>query len=126
VLLDLIGARNPKFSSFYANTHGLHTSLVEIEQELRKAGKLQGNNKMFFNRPAGGFVDDDHRPFLQENVPILHLIANPFPDTWHTPRDNAENLHWPSIRNFNRIFRNFLHEYLKAHKQPVDFRSYRV
>ncbi|XP_034483808.1 glutaminyl-peptide cyclotransferase [Drosophila innubila] len=126
VLLDLIGARNPKFSSFYENTHGLHSSLVEIEEELRKAGKLQGNNKMFFNRPAGGFVDDDHRPFLQENVPILHLIASPFPDTWHTPRDNADHLHWPSIRNFNRIFRNFLHEYLKAHKQPVDFRSYRL
>ncbi|KAL7734807.1 hypothetical protein ACLKA6_011089 [Drosophila palustris] len=129
VLLDLIGARNPKFSSFYQNTHGLHTSLVEIEQTLRAGGQLQGNNKMFFNRPSGGFVDDDHRPFLQENVPILHLIATPFPDTWHTPNDNAANLHWPSIRNFNRIFRSFVHQYLKEHAGdniPVDFRSFRA
>ncbi|XP_030570593.1 glutaminyl-peptide cyclotransferase isoform X2 [Drosophila novamexicana] len=125
VLLDLIGARNPKFSSFYENTHGLHTSLVEIEQTLRTAGRLEGNNKMFLNRPAGGLVDDDHRPFLEENVPILHLIATPFPDSWHTPRDNAANLHWPSIRNFNRVFRNFVYEYLKRHTAPVDLRFHR-
>ncbi|XP_064544502.1 glutaminyl-peptide cyclotransferase isoform X2 [Drosophila montana] len=125
VLLDLIGARNPKFSSFYENTHGLHSSLVEIEQTLRTAGQLEGNNNMFLNRPAGGLVDDDHRPFLQENVPILHLIATPFPDSWHTPRDNAANLHWPSIRNFNRVFRNFVYEYLKRHSAPVDLRFHR-
>ncbi|EDW69538.1 glutaminyl-peptide cyclotransferase isoform X2 [Drosophila virilis] len=125
VLLDLIGARNPKFSSFYENTHGLHSSLVEIEQTLRTAGRLEGNNKMFLNRPAGGLVDDDHRPFLEENVPILHLIATPFPDSWHTPRDNAANLHWPSIRNFNRVFRNFVYEYLKRHTAPVDLRFHR-
>ncbi|XP_001985120.2 glutaminyl-peptide cyclotransferase isoform X2 [Drosophila grimshawi] len=125
VLLDLIGARNLRFNSFYENTDGLHSSLVQIEQMLRSAGHLTGNSKMFLNSPAGGFVDDDHRPFLEENVPILHLIATPFPDTWHTPRDNAENLHWPSIRNFNRIFRHFVYEYLKRHSAPVDLRFHR-
>ncbi|XP_030372572.1 glutaminyl-peptide cyclotransferase [Scaptodrosophila lebanonensis] len=126
VLLDLIGAPNPKFSSFYENTHALHRSLVEIEQRLRSSGQLEGNNNMFLNRPSGGFVDDDHRPFLEENVPILHLIATPFPDVWHTPRDNAANLHWPSIRNFNRIFRLFVYEYVRLHKQPVNLRYYRA
>ncbi|XP_062129358.1 glutaminyl-peptide cyclotransferase-like [Drosophila sulfurigaster albostrigata] len=125
VLLDLIGARNPKFSSFYENTHGLHSSLVQIEQSLRSAGHLKGNNRMFLNRPAGSLVDDDHRPFLEENVPILHLIATPFPDVWHTPRDNAANLHYPSIRYFNRVFRSFVYEYLKRHTAPVDLRFHR-
>ncbi|XP_026848753.1 glutaminyl-peptide cyclotransferase [Drosophila persimilis] len=126
VLLDLIGARNPKFSSFYENTHGLHSSLVQIEKSLRAAGRLEGNNNMFLNRLSGGFVDDDHRPFLEENVPILHLVATPFPDTWHTPRDNAANLHWPSIRNFNRVFRNFVYEYLVRHTAPINLRFYRT
>ncbi|XP_017071674.1 glutaminyl-peptide cyclotransferase [Drosophila eugracilis] len=126
VLLDLIGARNPKFSSFYENTHGLHSSLVQIEKSLRTAGQLEGNNKMFLSQVSGGLVDDDHRPFLDENVPVLHLVATPFPDVWHTPRDNAANLHWPSIRNFNRIFRNFVYEYLKRHTSPVDLRFYRT
>ncbi|KAH8300754.1 hypothetical protein KR059_001810, partial [Drosophila kikkawai] len=126
VLLDLIGARNPKFSSFYENTHGLHTSLVQIEKSLRSAGQLEGNNNMFLNRASGGLVDDDHRPFLEENVPILHLVATPFPDVWHTPRDNAANLHWPSIRNFNRVFRNFVYQYLKRHTSPVNLRFYRT
>ncbi|XP_017129614.1 glutaminyl-peptide cyclotransferase [Drosophila elegans] len=122
VLLDLIGARNPQFSSFYENTHGLHSSLVQIEKSLRSAGKLEGKNNMFLSRASGGLVDDDHRPFLDENVPVLHLVATPFPEVWHTPRDNAANLHWPSIRNFNRIFRNFVYEYLKRHTAPVDLR----
>ncbi|XP_030241617.1 glutaminyl-peptide cyclotransferase [Drosophila navojoa] len=125
VLLDLIGARNPKFASFFENTSGLHTSLVQIEQTLRASGQLEGNNKMFLNRPAGGFTDDDHRPFLEENVPILHLIATPFPTQWHTPNDNAANLHWPSIRNFNRIFRNFVYQYMTQHSKPVDLRFHR-
>jgi len=67
VLLDLIGAKNPKFSSFYENTHGLHSSLVQIEKSLRSAGQLEGNNNMFLNRVSGGLVDDDHRPFLDES-----------------------------------------------------------
>lgn len=67
VLLDLIGARNPKFSSFYMNTHGLHSSLVQIEMNLRAAGKLEGNNNMFLNQISGGLVDDDHRPFLEDS-----------------------------------------------------------
>ncbi|XP_023164070.1 glutaminyl-peptide cyclotransferase [Drosophila hydei] len=125
VLLDLIGARNPTFSSFFENTDGLHSSLVQIEQTLRASGQLEGNNKMFLNRPAGGFTDDDHRPFLEENVPVLHLIATPFPANWHTPNDNAANLHWPSIRNFNRIFRNFVYEYLRRHSVPIDLRFHR-
>ncbi|EDW73411.2 uncharacterized protein Dwil_GK17529 [Drosophila willistoni] len=125
VLLDLIGAPNAKFSSFHQNTHGLHTSLVQIEQSLRKAGQLQGNGKMFLSLPSGGQVDDDHRPFLEENVPVLHLIATPFPDVWHTPKDNAEHLHWPSIRNFVKVFRSFVYQYIRLHTEPVNLRYQR-
>ncbi|XP_017494336.1 PREDICTED: glutaminyl-peptide cyclotransferase-like protein, partial [Rhagoletis zephyria] len=123
VLLDLIGAANPKFYSFYPNTDGLHHSLSEIELSLSGAHQLEGHNLMFMKRSSSGFVDDDHRPFLQQNVPILHLITTPFPPQWHTPNDNAANLHWPSIRNFNKVFRAFVYEYLQRHTDQVNLRG---
>lgn len=57
------------------------------------------------------------------DVPVLHLITTPFPPQWHTPNDNAANLHWPSIRNFNKIFRAFVYEYLQRHKEQVNLRA---
>lgn len=80
VLLDLIGAPNPKFYSFYANTDGLHKSLHDIERSLAKQKLLEGKNFMFMNRPAQGLVDDDHRPFLQESKFNL-LKINPIRST---------------------------------------------
>jgi len=124
VLLDLIGAANPKISSFYPNTYGLHNSLCEIEGQLRRASKLEGHNLIFLKQASSGFVDDDHRPFLQENVPILHIIPTPFPPQWHTPEDNVDNLDWRSICNFNRIFRTFVYEYLHRHKAPINLRTF--
>lgn len=62
--------------------------------------------------------------FFCLDVPVLHLVSTPFPDVWHTPRDNAANLHWPSIRNFNRVFRSFVYEYLHRHTAPVNLRYY--
>ncbi|XP_065360814.1 glutaminyl-peptide cyclotransferase [Calliphora vicina] len=124
VLLDLIGSANPKFSSFYTNTQGLHSSLCDIERDFMKQKLLEGHNLMFLNRQAQGFVDDDHRPFLQENVPILHVIPTPFPPQWHTANDNAANLHWPTIRNFNKIFRTFVYEYLQRHRERVNLRFF--
>ncbi|XP_013112270.1 glutaminyl-peptide cyclotransferase [Stomoxys calcitrans] len=123
VLLDLLGSANPKFYSFYANTDGLHKSMYDIERDLAKKRLLEGSNLMFINRPAQGFVDDDHRPFLQENVPILHVIPTPFPNVWHTSGDNAANLHWPTMRNFNKIFRSFVYEYLRRHREKVNLRN---
>ncbi|XP_055841752.1 glutaminyl-peptide cyclotransferase isoform X2 [Episyrphus balteatus] len=123
VLLDLVGAANSKFFNFYPNTANLHSSLSAIEQSLNKQKQLEGHNLMFMRKYASGYVDDDHRPFLQQNVPILHLISTPFPKQWHTADDNAENLHWPSIRNFNKILRVFVYEYLNRHTENVNYRG---
>ena len=65
--MDLIGAAKPKFSSFYRNTQGLHSSIYAIERDLMKQKQLEGHNLMFLNRAEQGFIDDDHRPFLQES-----------------------------------------------------------
>lgn len=45
-------------------------------------------------------------------VPVLHLIATPFPAVWHTPADTETNLHPPTVHNLSRILAVFLAEYL--------------
>lgn len=66
-MLDLLGAANPKFFNFYANTQVLHNLMRTVEQTLQKSEKLEGHNIMFQSRQAFSHVDDDHRPFLQRS-----------------------------------------------------------
>jgi hypothetical protein len=45
-------------------------------------------------------------------VPIMHLIALPFPPTWHTADDDEAHLDPPSIHNLLLIFKVFVADYL--------------
>lgn len=45
-------------------------------------------------------------------VPILHLIASPFPIVWHTADDNEACLDYAAINDLNIILRTFVAEYL--------------
>lgn len=67
VLLDLIGAPNSQFSSFYENTDVLHDRLVQIEKSLQTKKHLTGRKQMFLARTNYAAVDDDHRPFLENS-----------------------------------------------------------
>jgi len=51
------------------------------------------------------------------DVPILHLIATPFPPTWHQPSDNEANLDFPSITHIRNIMKIFVIEYLHLKQQ---------
>lgn len=109
VLLDLLGAKDPKIISYYPPTRWLFDALVSVESRLDKAG-LSGmsrarnkkgstgpidKNKMyrsFFqpqSTPHFGWIEDDHTPFLQRGVSVLHVISNPFPRVWHTIKASA-------------------------------------
>lgn len=58
VLLDLIGAAQPLFFSYFENTDIVHARLVEIERLLAKSKLLHGRNYMFLERSgdAGEFL----------------------------------------------------------------------
>lgn len=45
-------------------------------------------------------------------VPVLHVIATPFPQFWHTLDDTEENMHRPTAVNLTKILAVFLAEYL--------------
>lgn len=115
ILLDLIGASNARFTCTFRDTCVLNQRLNEIESKLKNTASL----KTFFNAPANIFlksfkrsgVADDHVPFLERSVPILHLIPQSFPSTWHTNNDDEQNVDQNAVLNFNRIMRVFLVEY---------------
>lgn len=155
VLLDLLGAEKPLVSSYYLPTGWLFDLLVSAESRLDKAG-LSGFTKKkakassgaekkdlakekhassFFrakNTQGFGWIEDDHIPFLQRGVSVLHIITNPFPRVWHTikvclhsyllcspalitcalSKDDASALHGPTMKKWNLIMRIFTAEYL--------------
>lgn len=115
VLLDLLGAPNPTFYSHFPRTIRWFHRLRSIEKRLHRLNLLQSHPEevMYFQpgEPPGS-VEDDHIPFLRRGVPVLHLIATPFPSVWHTPADSEANLHPPTIHNLSRILAVFLAEYL--------------
>jgi len=114
VLLDLLGTSNIKLFSYFDETSHLHNSMVQTELQLKRSRYWSGNsrNSIFQARQNYGGTEDDHIPFLQRGVDIVHLIPLPFPSVWHTPNDNKEALDFPTIDNLNKIFRLFVARYL--------------
>ncbi|XP_008850272.1 glutaminyl-peptide cyclotransferase-like protein isoform X2 [Nannospalax galili] len=115
VLLDLLGAPSPLFYSHFPHTVRWFQRLRSIEKRLHRLNLLQSHpQEVMYFQPGEppSYVEDDHIPFLQRGVPVLHLIATPFPTVWHTPADTEANLHPPTVHNLSRILAVFLAEYL--------------
>lgn len=51
-------------------------------------------------------------PCLCTGVPVLHVIATPFPQFWHTLDDTEENMHRPTVENLTKVMAVFVAEYL--------------
>ncbi|ODN02054.1 Glutaminyl-peptide cyclotransferase [Orchesella cincta] len=116
VLLDLLGTPNPKLYSFFQETSHWHNSLVQTEQQLKRSQFWSGSTRqtIFQAKNHYGGIEDDHIPFLQRGVDILHVIPSPFPTVWHKTSDNREALDFPTISNLNKVFRLFVARYLEG------------
>ncbi|XP_071963081.1 glutaminyl-peptide cyclotransferase-like isoform X2 [Antedon mediterranea] len=113
VLLDLIGANNPIFLNFFEDTTKLYSRMQRIEKKLNDLNSLDTAKDVYFSgRSTRSIIQDDHIPFLQRGVKILHLIPSPFPVHWHKITDNKANLHFPTIMNLQKIVQAFVAEYM--------------
>lgn len=112
VLLDLLGAKSPQITNHYKNTEWMFRELEDIDAYLRKHKLVDGDDRWFTALGRGGHIDDDHRPFLQRGVPILHMIPVPFPDVWHKMSDNKDALDLAVCRRWISIMRVFTARYL--------------
>lgn len=115
VLLDLLGGPDPLILNHFDNTARWFDRLITAEKRLHRLGLLASHpsEQTYFRKDVYfGPVQDDHIPFFHRGVPVLHIIATPFPQFWHTLDDTEENMHRPTIENLTKILAIFLTEYL--------------
>ncbi|KAL1117406.1 hypothetical protein AAG570_004732 [Ranatra chinensis] len=113
MLVDLVGAENPVFYSYFRDTSRWHSLLCNIERRLRTVNIIPQKRPLsFVEKSTYSFIEDDHIPFMERGVPILHIIPNPFPSVWHTPGDNATVLDFQTIRSVTNILQVFVCAYL--------------
>jgi len=126
VLLDLLGSKDPAVQSYYQTTHWAYQNIATIEQRFRDLKQFKSaNSQRWFidsskddhNLKTYGGIQDDHVPFLQRGVEILHLIdAAPFkgfPKVWHTMDDNAENLDMDTVEDWSMLLTAFAAEWME-------------
>ncbi|KAJ4286796.1 hypothetical protein N0V90_013048 [Kalmusia sp. IMI 367209] len=136
VLLDLLGSKSPTVPSFYKTTHWAYKNMASIERRLRELGLFKSSpnhalkvakrkNKKKRTEPYflteadkgdggfyGGFIADDHLPFLARGVEVLHIIPSPFPHVWHDISDDGEHLDMDTVEDWTRLVTAFAAEWM--------------
>ncbi|SMN19245.1 similar to Saccharomyces cerevisiae YFR018C Putative protein of unknown function [Maudiozyma saulgeensis] len=126
VLLDLIGGKRTKkitewkIKSYYKSSHKYYQLLSEIEDNY-----LENENTIFTKKELFPtdvlylmmnkvLIEDDHVPFYNANVSILHLIPFPFPEAWHTIDDKFDTLDEDEIQRWAIILSEFAIEVISG------------
>lgn len=120
VLLDLLGASEPRIPSYFQTTHWAYQNLAKIEDRMRQLGLLGSTPRAHFlpdkNKQAQqfrpGFVLDDHVPFMERGVSVLHIIPTPFPSFWHKMEDDGEHLDGPTMEDWAKLMTAFVAEWM--------------
>ncbi|KAI9656192.1 MAG: hypothetical protein M1821_004854 [Bathelium mastoideum] len=142
VLLDLLGSANPIVPSYYKTTHWAYQSMARLEDRLRSLQQFKSSpnhpskrsathrdpspqdqsraEPMFLNeadkktdRWFGGRIGDDHVPFMQRGVEVLHIIPNPFPRVWHREDDDGEHLDMDTVEDWTKLVTAFAAEWME-------------
>lgn len=120
VLLDLLGASDPHVPSYFPTTHWAYQNLARIETRMRQLSLLESMPRGHFLPEADkdarhfrpGFVQDDHVPFMDRGVSVLHIIPTPFPWVWHRMEDDGEHLDGPTVQDWARLMSAFVAEWM--------------
>lgn len=133
VLLDLLGSKSPRVPSYFKTTHWAYRHMSTLEQRLRSLSLFesspnypnQGSAKARQHEPVflpdfdkdmnmwmGGMVLDDHVPFMERGVEILHMIPTPFPRVWHHMDDDGDHLDLPTVNDWTKLVTAFIGEWM--------------
>ncbi|TPX58660.1 hypothetical protein SpCBS45565_g07946 [Spizellomyces sp. 'palustris'] len=125
ILLDLLGTPEVRIWNSHKDTASHWTSLVDIQHRLSTSNLLskqvtaridETGEGGYFMKGESGYsayqIEDDHKPFMQRGVPIVHVIPQMFPAVWHRATDNAAAIEPQTVHDFALIFRVFVAEYL--------------
>ena len=120
VLLDLLGAKNPKVPSYFKTTHWAYRKLSALETRLRDLSLFASSGPVFLpdynkdvNRWMGGMVLDDHVPFMNRGVEVLHIIPTPFPRVWHEMDDDGDHLDLDTVDDWAKLTTAFMAEWME-------------
>ena len=61
----------------------------------------------------GGYIEDDHLPFLARGVEVLHIIPSQFPHVWHDITDDGEHLDIDTVEDWARLVTAFAAEWME-------------
>ncbi|PGH10330.1 hypothetical protein GX51_00087 [Blastomyces parvus] len=124
VLLDLLGEKDPRMPSYFKTTHWAYKNMATLETRLRQLGQFKSapswkkGDKLWFVDsdkekffPSG--IGDDHIPFMERGVEVLHLITSPFPKVWHKITDDAEHLDLDTVEDWSTLLTAFVAEWLE-------------
>lgn len=118
ILLDLLGAKGPKIYPYSHKTLPLFNTLSSVEMSLRQSGKLKTQSTIFISGQAiNSYTEDDHVPFAERNVPILHLIPLSFPSVWHRMVDDMSALHCDTCHDLFIILYHGIVEILTSKRE---------
>ncbi|KAF2665105.1 peptidase M28 [Microthyrium microscopicum] len=137
LLLDLLGASVPTIPSYFPTTHWAYMHMSNVEKRLRTMRRLKSSPNHSNNRAKGmrkvkepmfmsdtkkdthnaywmgGQIEDDHIPFIQRGVPVLHIIPGAFPSVWHTILDDGQHLDNPTTEDWAVIVAGFSAEWME-------------
>lgn len=137
VLLDLLGSKGPRVPSYFKTTHWAYKYMALAEDRLRTMGMMKSSpnhvtkmggreTKKPRDEPrflpeaekgdddfSGGYVQDDHVPFMARGVEILHMIPAPFPKVWHTISDDGEHLDMDTVEDWAKLVMAFTAEWME-------------
>lgn len=116
VLLDLIGSTDTSFVMYNRRLRHHYEAMQRYEKEHLSSRGLSSSQirsqAAFRNRHIPlEFVEDDHVPFMRRGVPILSLLAHPFPKVWHTVDDNYEAIDFARTRMILHVLEKFVSNY---------------
>ena len=119
VLLDLLGAAQPRVPSYFKTTHWAYKKLALLEAHFRDLSAFKSSGDPWFpdvdkdeDRWMGGMIQDDHVPFMARGVEVLHLIPTPFPRVWHQVDDDGEHLDMKTVSDWSLLITAFAAEWM--------------
>lgn len=94
ILLDMVGGKDAKFMREYFS----ESYAANVNDMVWRTARELGFGNRFTDR-VGGAINDDHIPLLRAGIPTIDIIethvdgnSGGFNPTWHTLRDNLENI----------------------------------
>jgi Zn-dependent M28 family amino/carboxypeptidase len=84
------------------------TQATELVNKLWEIAAQQEATVVSENQ--GAYIQDDHLPFLEANIPVVDLIHYPFPDYWHTSEDTLDKCSSDSLRQVGNVLLSLVYE----------------